>query len=87
MFDAITQVPAPYNEPVNDFAPGTPARVALQRRLKELAAEQADLGDVGRPQSRLAAPAVILSRQPRAACHPCASARMNAMTMPYGEFS
>lgn len=43
MFDAITQVPAPYNEPVNDFAPGTPARVALQARVKELAAERADL--------------------------------------------
>ena len=43
MLAAITQVPTPYNEPVNDFAPGTPAQVALQTRVKELAAERADL--------------------------------------------
>jgi 1-pyrroline-5-carboxylate dehydrogenase len=43
MLDAITQVPAPYNEPMNDFAPGSPARTALETRLKALAAERAEL--------------------------------------------
>ncbi len=43
MLDAVTQVPVPYNEPVNDFTPGTPAQVALRTRLTQMAAEPADL--------------------------------------------
>ncbi len=43
MLDAVTQVPVPYNEPMNDLAPGTPAREALQTRLTQMAAERADL--------------------------------------------
>src|SRR5687768_2080525 len=37
--DAITTVPEPFNEPVHDYAPGSPERLDLQDRLKELAAE------------------------------------------------
>ena len=43
MLDAITQVPAPYNEPVHSFAPGSGERTALEAMLKELAAERAEL--------------------------------------------
>jgi 1-pyrroline-5-carboxylate dehydrogenase len=43
MLDGITQVPAPYNEPVHSFAPGSTERTALEARLKQLAAERAEL--------------------------------------------
>jgi 1-pyrroline-5-carboxylate dehydrogenase len=35
--DAVTQVPAPRNEPVLDYAPGSAERAALELRLAELA--------------------------------------------------
>ncbi|MEU6237163.1 L-glutamate gamma-semialdehyde dehydrogenase [Kitasatospora sp. NPDC047058] len=41
--DAVTQVPSPGNEPVHDYAPGSPERARLVRRLDELAAEQIPL--------------------------------------------
>ncbi|MCZ7416355.1 MULTISPECIES: L-glutamate gamma-semialdehyde dehydrogenase [unclassified Streptomyces] len=41
--DAVTQVPAPYNEPVHGYAPGSPERARLERRLKELAENPIDL--------------------------------------------
>jgi 1-pyrroline-5-carboxylate dehydrogenase len=41
--DAVTQIPAPRNEPVHSYAPGSSERVALERRLKELAAEPVEL--------------------------------------------
>ena len=41
--DAVYTVPEPVNEPVVDYAPGTPQRASLQRRLAELAAERVDL--------------------------------------------
>jgi 1-pyrroline-5-carboxylate dehydrogenase len=43
VFDAITEVPAPVNEPVHSFAPGNPERTALEARLKQLAAERVEL--------------------------------------------
>jgi 1-pyrroline-5-carboxylate dehydrogenase len=43
MFDAVTHVPAPYNEPVRNFAPGTSGRTELEQKLKEMAAERPDL--------------------------------------------
>jgi 1-pyrroline-5-carboxylate dehydrogenase len=43
MLDAITEVPAPYNEPVHSFAPGSGERTALEAKLKQLAAERAEL--------------------------------------------
>ncbi|MPQ98261.1 L-glutamate gamma-semialdehyde dehydrogenase [Modestobacter sp. I12A-02628] len=36
--DAVTQVPAPRNEPVLDYAPGSPERAELERTLAELTA-------------------------------------------------
>jgi 1-pyrroline-5-carboxylate dehydrogenase len=41
--DGITRVPAPRNEPVLTYAPGSPERAALQGRLTELAAEPLEL--------------------------------------------
>ena len=41
--DAVSKVPAPHNEPVRSYAPGSPERAALEVRLKELAAEPAEL--------------------------------------------
>jgi 1-pyrroline-5-carboxylate dehydrogenase len=41
--DAVTQVPAPYNEPVHTYAPGSPERARLERKLKELAENPLEL--------------------------------------------
>ena len=43
MFDAVTNVPVPVNEPVRQYAPGSAERAALENRIKELAGEQAEL--------------------------------------------
>ncbi|GAA1559188.1 L-glutamate gamma-semialdehyde dehydrogenase [Kribbella hippodromi] len=49
--DSITRVPEPVNEPVLDYAPGSPERDALDAALTELAAEPATLPHIigGRP--------------------------------------
>jgi len=41
--DAVTRVPAPANEPVLDYAPGSAERSALERALKQLAADRIEL--------------------------------------------
>ncbi|WP_217145572.1 aldehyde dehydrogenase family protein, partial [Streptomyces sp. AC627_RSS907] len=41
--DAVTQVPAPVNEPVHTYAPGTPERARLEIKLKELGENPIDL--------------------------------------------
>ena len=41
--DAITHTPAPVNEPVRAYAPGSAERDSLQRRVAELAAERHEL--------------------------------------------
>ncbi|MGH4007908.1 MAG: L-glutamate gamma-semialdehyde dehydrogenase [Pseudonocardiaceae bacterium] len=41
--DAITSTPAPRNEPVRSYAPQTPERESLTRKLAELAAQRAEL--------------------------------------------
>jgi 1-pyrroline-5-carboxylate dehydrogenase len=43
MIDAITDVPPPVNEAAHNFAPGSAERTALEARLKQLAAERAEL--------------------------------------------
>jgi 1-pyrroline-5-carboxylate dehydrogenase len=43
VFDAVTNVPVPVNEPVRHYAPGSNERAALEDRIKELAGEQAEL--------------------------------------------
>ena len=44
--DAVTVVPAPTNEPVHDYAPGSPERARLQAKLAELAANPTDIQQV-----------------------------------------
>ncbi|QUQ66434.1 L-glutamate gamma-semialdehyde dehydrogenase [Kutzneria sp. CA-103260] len=41
--DAVTQVPTPVNEPVLQYAPGSPERAELTAKLVELAKEQIEL--------------------------------------------
>jgi len=41
--DAVTQVPAPINEPVLDYAPGSPERAELEVALAELGSTRVDL--------------------------------------------
>jgi len=41
--DAVTKVPAPANEPVRQYVPGSPERVAVEQKIKELRAGQAEL--------------------------------------------
>jgi len=41
--DAVTQVPVPVNEPVLDYAPGSPERAALEVALTELGNQSIDL--------------------------------------------
>lgn len=53
--DAVTRVPSPRNEPVLSYAPGTPERDALQRRLAELAAEPVELTATIGDRQRMAA--------------------------------
>ncbi|WP_016909944.1 L-glutamate gamma-semialdehyde dehydrogenase [Streptomyces xiaopingdaonensis] len=41
--DAVTQVPAPYNEPPQTYAPGSAERARLERELKQLAENPIEL--------------------------------------------
>ena len=43
MFDAVTNVPVPVNEPVRTYAPGSQERAALEAKIKEMAGERVDL--------------------------------------------
>jgi 1-pyrroline-5-carboxylate dehydrogenase len=43
MMDAVTKVPAPVNERVHEYAPGSPERACLEARLKELWSESPEL--------------------------------------------
>ena len=43
MLDATTVVPAPVNEPIRQYAPGSPERASLEATLKELAAAPVEL--------------------------------------------
>jgi 1-pyrroline-5-carboxylate dehydrogenase len=41
--DAVSRVPAPANEPVRHYAPGSHERAALESKIKELSGQQAEL--------------------------------------------
>jgi 1-pyrroline-5-carboxylate dehydrogenase len=43
MSNAIVPVPAPVNEPVRSYAPGSPERASLKKRLDEMLGEQIDI--------------------------------------------
>ncbi len=40
---AIFRPPAPHNEPIHDFAPGSPERASLHRRLEQMSGERPEL--------------------------------------------
>src|SRR3954447_6435260 len=44
--DAVTVVPAPTNEPVHDYAPGSPERARLRAKLSELAGTPTEISQV-----------------------------------------
>ena len=44
--DAVTQVPAPVNEPVHSYAPGSPERARLEAKLKELGGQEIQLKNI-----------------------------------------
>lgn len=52
--DGITEVPVPYNEPVKSYAPGTPERESLQKRIAELEAEPIELTQTIGGEQRMA---------------------------------
>jgi 1-pyrroline-5-carboxylate dehydrogenase len=52
--DAVTAVPQPHNEPVATYAPDSPQRASLQRRLGELAGERIELTMTVDGRSRMA---------------------------------
>jgi 1-pyrroline-5-carboxylate dehydrogenase len=62
--DAVTHPPAPVNEQVRSYAPGSPERASLESRLKDMAAEQVDLTMTIGGQQRMAGGAAIDVVQP-----------------------
>jgi 1-pyrroline-5-carboxylate dehydrogenase len=43
VMDAVSRVPVPANEPVRQYAPGSPERAALESKIKELSGQRAEL--------------------------------------------
>ncbi|GAA5052002.1 1-pyrroline-5-carboxylate dehydrogenase [Thermocatellispora tengchongensis] len=62
--DAISNVPAPANEPVLGYAPGSAERTALENRIKELSGAQLDLTMTIGGEQRMAGGAPIDVVQP-----------------------
>jgi len=64
--DAVTQVPAPVNEPVLDYAPGSAERAELQAALAELGSSRMDLPHIIGGQRVIGTGKKIDVRQPHA---------------------
>jgi len=64
--DAVTQVPAPINEPVLDYAPGSPERAELEVALAELGSTRVDLPHIIGGQRVVGSGKKIDVRQPHA---------------------
>jgi 1-pyrroline-5-carboxylate dehydrogenase len=43
MNEMLSRLPRPFNEPVKDYAPGSPERASLRARLEEMAAERVEI--------------------------------------------
>jgi len=67
--DAVTSVPLPVNEPVRQYAPGTPERARIEARLKELAAEPVELTQTIAGVERLGGGEPIDTVQPHRHAH------------------
>ena len=46
-WNAVRRVPAPINEPVKSYAPGSPERAELKARLASMANERVEIATVG----------------------------------------
>lgn len=66
MVDAVTQVPAPVNEPIKSYAPGSPERSDLERELLRLRGQQPDLPSVIGGRDVLADGDALAVREPHA---------------------
>ncbi|HET7399988.1 MAG TPA: L-glutamate gamma-semialdehyde dehydrogenase [Intrasporangium sp.] len=64
--DAVTRVPPPVNEPVLDYAPGSPERAALEVALAELGAGRGELPHTIGGRRVVGAGAEVVVRQPHA---------------------
>lgn len=64
--DAVTHVPAPANEPVLDYAPGSPERAALEVALKEIAGTEVELPHTINGERVMGGGEEITVRQPHA---------------------
>ncbi|AKS32975.1 L-glutamate gamma-semialdehyde dehydrogenase [Mycolicibacterium goodii] len=62
--DAITDVPTPANEPIHDYAPGSPERIRLTTALHDLASTEIDLPHVIGGEHRMGSGARIDVVQP-----------------------
>ncbi|SHG45854.1 L-glutamate gamma-semialdehyde dehydrogenase [Streptoalloteichus hindustanus] len=62
--DAVTSVPNPSNEPIHGYAPGTPERESLQKRIAELEADQHELTMTIAGERRMAGGEAIRVVQP-----------------------
>jgi len=67
--DAVTAVPQPHNEPVATYAPDSPQRASLQRRLGELGGQKIELTMTVDGQSRMAGGDAIDVVQPHRHAH------------------
>src|SRR5262245_25093412 len=67
--DALFVTPEPRNEPVRDYAPGSPERAGIERKLAELAGEKHDLTMTIDGQERMAAGEAIDVVQPHRHAH------------------
>ena len=45
-FQGIARTPAPYNEPIRPYAPGTPERASIRRRLDAMAGERIEVASI-----------------------------------------
>ena len=45
-FQGIARTPVPYNEPIRSYAPGTPERASIRRRLDAMAGERIEVASV-----------------------------------------
>src|SRR6476619_7702378 len=66
LMDAVTHVPAPANEPVLDYAPGSPERAALEVALAELGGAQTELPHTINGERVIGTGRRIAVRQPHA---------------------
>jgi 1-pyrroline-5-carboxylate dehydrogenase len=67
--DALFVTPDPRNEPVRDYAPGSPERAGIERRLAEIAGEQLDLTMTVDGQQKMAGGEAIDVVQPHKHAH------------------